>query len=134
MLPKQNWEKSGALVELILNGEYFSGEPKLSLIPKVEPLTGIKKLFLRLSTYDDELLSTLKISSSAITKTPPISSIKSSFKATIRQLSLSLFFTIVVAPNKQFSNVKFLCKVYHKCFKLHVSVKFFLSRCFVNGP
>ena len=39
---------------------FFSGEPKLSLTPKVAPLPNIKKFFLRLSACDDELLSTLK--------------------------------------------------------------------------
>ena len=48
-----------ALVKFILN--FFSGEPNIPLIPKVGPLSSIKKLFLRSSTYDDELLSTPKI-------------------------------------------------------------------------
>ena len=48
-----------ALVKLILIS--FSGELKLPLIPKVGPKPNVKKLFLRLSTCDDELLSTPKI-------------------------------------------------------------------------
>ena len=40
-------------VKLILN--FFSGAPKLPLIPKVRPSPNIKKLSLRLSECDDEL-------------------------------------------------------------------------------
>ena len=47
-----------ALVKSILN--FFSGEPKLPLNPKVGPKPNIKNSFLRLSTCDDELLSTPK--------------------------------------------------------------------------
>ena len=36
-----------ALVKLILN--FFSGEPKFPLIPKVGPSPNVKKLFLQLS-------------------------------------------------------------------------------------
>ena len=45
-------------VKLILN--FFSDDPKPLLIPQVGPPPNIKKLFLRLSEWDDELLSTLK--------------------------------------------------------------------------
>ena len=37
-----------ALLKLVLN--FFSGAPKLPLIPKVSPSPNIKKLFLRLPT------------------------------------------------------------------------------------
>ena len=47
-----------ALLNLILN--FFSGAPKLPLIPKISHLPNIKKLFLRLSTRNDELLSAPK--------------------------------------------------------------------------
>ena len=48
-----------ASLKLISN--FFSGAPKLPLIPKVGPLPNIKKLFLRLSEWDGEILSTSKI-------------------------------------------------------------------------
>ena len=51
---KQNFVFS--LVKIILN--FFSGEPKVPLIPKVGPLPNTKKLLLRLSAGDGELLST----------------------------------------------------------------------------
>ena len=51
---KQNFVFS--LVKIILN--FFSDEPKVPLIPKVEPLPNTKKLLLRLSAGDGELLST----------------------------------------------------------------------------
>ena len=47
-----------ALVKLLVN--FFSCEPKLPSIPKVRPSPNIKKLFLGLSEWDDELLSTPK--------------------------------------------------------------------------
>ena len=47
------------LLKLILN--FFSGAPKLPLILNVSLSHDIKKLFLRLSVWDDELLSTPKI-------------------------------------------------------------------------
>ena len=45
--------------KLILN--FFSGKPKLPLIPKVGPSHSTKKLFLGLLAWDDELLSIPKI-------------------------------------------------------------------------
>ena len=48
-----------ALLKLILN--FFSAEPKLPLTLKVGPSPCVKKLFLWLSAWDDELLSTTKI-------------------------------------------------------------------------
>ena len=48
-----------ALVKLILS--FFSCEPKLPLIPKLNLHLILKKLFFRLSLWDDELLSTPKI-------------------------------------------------------------------------
>ena len=51
MLPRQNWD--GKLVFLFI---YFSsGASKLPLTPKVSLLPKIKKSFLRLSIWDDEL-------------------------------------------------------------------------------
>ena len=47
------------LLKLILN--FFSGATKLPLIPKASRSPNIKKLFLRLSIGDDDLLSTPKI-------------------------------------------------------------------------
>ena len=48
-----------ALVILILN--FLSGESNLPLIPKVRPSPNSKKLFLRLSASDDELLPTPRL-------------------------------------------------------------------------
>ena len=47
------------LLKLILN--FYSGEAKLPLIPKAGPSPNITKLFLGLSEWDDELLSTPKM-------------------------------------------------------------------------
>ena len=38
-----------------INLNFFSGTPKLPLIPKTFPSPKIKKSFLRFSAYDDEL-------------------------------------------------------------------------------
>ena len=46
------------VTKLILN--LFSTEPLLSLISSIGPSPFTKKLFLQLSVWDDELLSTLK--------------------------------------------------------------------------
>ena len=56
-----------ALVKLI---NFFSAEPKLPLIPKGGPKPNIKKLFLQLTTCDDEQLSTPKIINSLATIHP----------------------------------------------------------------
>ena len=40
---------------------FFSGEPKLPLIEKIGPPPNSKKVFLQLSAWDDEILSTSKI-------------------------------------------------------------------------
>ena len=45
-----------ALLKLILN--FFSSLPKFPLIPKVSPSPKIKKLFLWLPVWDDELSTT----------------------------------------------------------------------------
>ena len=47
------------LLKLILN--FFSGEAKLPLIPKVAPLPSTKKLFLQFSAWHDAQLSAPKI-------------------------------------------------------------------------
>ena len=44
-----------------INKIFFSGAPKLPLMPKVSLSPKIKKSFLRLSVRDDELLSTPNI-------------------------------------------------------------------------
>ena len=41
-----------------INVNFFSGAPKVPLIPIVSPSPKIKKSFLRLSVSDDELLAT----------------------------------------------------------------------------
>ena len=46
-------------MKMILN--FFSDEPNLPLIPKVRPSPSTKKLFLRLSAWNEKLLSTPKI-------------------------------------------------------------------------
>ena len=49
-----------ALLKLMLN--FFSGKPKLPLMPKSRgPSTSTKKVFSRFSVWDDELLSTPKV-------------------------------------------------------------------------
>ena len=48
-----------ALLKLV--SDFFPCAPKLPLITKVGPLPNIKKLFLRLSEWVDELLSTPRI-------------------------------------------------------------------------
>ena len=47
------------LLKLILN--FFSGAPKLPLIPKVYPSPKTKNLFLWLSIWDYELVPTAKV-------------------------------------------------------------------------
>ena len=44
-----------------INTKFFPGDPKFSLIPQVGPSPSIKNLFLQLSEWDDELLSTPQI-------------------------------------------------------------------------
>ena len=69
----------------------------------------LKKLYLRLSVRSDELLSTLKIitflakSSTKLLKWAPSNAIP---LALYTYLILSLVFTILVAPNKQFFKFK----------------------------
>ena len=98
-----------ALVKWILNS--FSGQPKLPLIPKVGPSPNIKKLFLRLSEWDNELLSTPKIITflavSLLKLYQPVLSNVIPYPL-YTNFSLSIFFTILVAPNKQFLNLKLL--------------------------
>ena len=70
------------LVKLILS--FFSGEPNVPLISKVGPSSNIRELLLRLSEWDDKLLSTPN------TYPYPL----------YKYFSPSLFFTILLAPNK----------------------------------
>ena len=70
--------------------KHFYGAPKVPLIRNVSPLPNIKKLSFRLSAWDNELLSTPKNYN------------------TFGYFSFSLFFTILAAPTKQFSDVKLL--------------------------
>ena len=44
-----------------INAKFFSGDSKLPLIPLVGPSPRTKVLFLRLSAWDDELLTTPKV-------------------------------------------------------------------------
>ena len=96
-------------LKLILN--LFSGDPKFPLIPKVGPSPDIKELFWRLSELNDELLSAPKIitflavSLSKLQKSPLSNVIPYPLYT---YFSLSLFFTIWIATNKQFLNLKLL--------------------------
>ena len=110
------------------NIKLFSGAPKLLLIIKVGPSPNIKKLFLRLSEWHDELLLTPKIitflaKSSTKLHEPAISNIIP--YPLYRYFSLSLFLIILVAPNKQFLNLKlledFLAKyiIHRQCIHLY---------------
>ena len=108
-----------------INAIFFSGEPKFPLTSKVGPKPKIKKLIFWLSTSNDELLSTPKIITFLAVSLPKIHQSPLSnaiwymlyamlyaicymLYAINTYLSLSLFFTILVSPNRQFFNVKFL--------------------------
>ena len=92
----------------------MSDEPKLPLILKVEPKPNFKKLFLKLSTCDDELLSTSKIVTFLAVPLPKLYQSPSNAipQPLYTHLLLSLFFTILVAPNKQYFNVKVLSGIF----------------------
>ena len=97
------------LLKLILN--FFSVDPKLPLIPQVGPSPSTKKLFLQLSAWEDGLLSTTKIATflaKSLSKShePRLSNVIP-YPLYIH-FYLSLLFTILVAPNKQFLNLKLL--------------------------
>ena len=92
-----------ALLKLIIN--FFSGDPNLPLIQQVGPSPNIKKLFLWLWESYDELLSLPKIITPWLHE-HALSSIIQYLWYTY--FSLSIFFTILVAPNKQFLNLKLL--------------------------
>ena len=113
-----------ALLKLISN--YFSGDPKLPLISKVGNLSNIKKLFLHLL----EIITFLVVSLPKLQKHALSNVI---LYPLYTYCSLSLFSTILVAPNKQFLNLKllvgFLAKhlIHRQCKRL----QFWLSNCFV---
>ena len=96
-----------ALVKLILN--FYSGETKLPLIPKVWFSPNIKNLVLRLSEWDDELLSTPKtityLAVSLLKYHQPARWNVTPYPL-YTYLSLWLFFSILVTLNKQFLNLK----------------------------
>ena len=79
---------------------------------QVGPSPNTKKLFLQLSACDDELSSTTKITTSLVKPlsklpNPVLSNVSPYPLYTYFSLSLlSLFFTILVASNKQFLNLK----------------------------
>ena len=85
-----------ALLKLILT--FFSGGPKLPLIPKVVPSPRTKKLFLRLSESDNEPISTPKIITFLAVS---ISKLQEPALSNVIPYYLSL-----VAPNNQFLNLK----------------------------
>ena len=95
-----------------INTNFFSDGPKLLLKPKVFPSPNTKKLFLRISAWDDELLSTsiinyYNIYSIAIAKTPFTFSVKCySIATTYILFFITTFYYI--SCFKQFFNVKFL--------------------------
>ena len=90
-----------ALVKLILT--FFSDEPKLPLILKAGTSPNIKKLFLLLTAWDDELLSPRKI---IIFLAVSLSTLFQHELSNVipyplyTYFSLSLNFTILVAPIK----------------------------------
>ena len=84
---------------------------KLPLIPKVGTSLSTKRLFLQLSACDDELLLTPKIItflavSLSKLHEPTLSNVVP--QPLYTYFSLSLLFTTLVAPNKQFLNSKLL--------------------------
>ena len=85
-----------ALLKLILT--LYSGEPKLPLIPKVVLPPRFKKLFLRLSEWDNEPLSTPKMITFLAVS---ISKLQEPALSNVIPYYLSL-----VAPNIQFLNLK----------------------------
>ena len=83
---------------------------------KAGHLPTTKKLFLRLLSWDDELLSTLKITTFSAKSLPkfyePVPSNAIPQPLIHALFSLLLFFTILVASNKQLLNLKFLGRVF----------------------
>ena len=85
--------------------------PKLPLIPKVGPFFNIKMLFVLYLEWDDELLSTpnlIRFIVVSLSKLQKVALLNISPYPPYTNFSLSIFFTILVAPNKQFLNLKLL--------------------------
>ena len=102
-----------ALLKLILN--FFSVALTLPLISSAGLSHNTKKLFLRLPTFDDELLSIPKITSflvKLLLKFNETAPSNITLQTLYTYLFLTLFFTILVVPNKQFFNVKLLRRLF----------------------
>ena len=91
-----------SLLKLILN--FFSAAPVLPLVSSVDLSPNTKKVFLRLSVWDDELLSTLKLMTFLAKSLPELHQCKTSNaipKPLYTYLLSSKFFAMLVAPEKQ---------------------------------
>ena len=98
-----------SLLKLLSN--FFSGDTKLPLIRKVGSSPSIKKLFLGLSEWDDGLLSKPKMITflaKSLSKFHEPALPNVILYPPYAYFSLTLFFTILAAPNKQFLNLKLL--------------------------
>ena len=89
---------------------FFSGAPKLPLILKVWPLPNIKNFSCdcqneMVNCYQQQVITFLAVSLWKLQK-PALSNVIPYTLYTC--FSLSLFFIILVTPNKQFLNLKFL--------------------------
>ena len=94
-----------------MKSNFFSDDAKLPLISKFEPLPNIKTLFWWLSEWDDELLSAPNIITFlavSLSKLPEPALSNAIPYPLYTYYSLSLIFTILVAPNKQFINLRLL--------------------------
>ena len=98
-----------------INPNYFSGDPKLPSIPKSGPSLNIETLFLQLSEWDNELLSTPKIITFLAKSLPKLQ--ESTVSNIIPYLLytyflLSVFFTILVFPNELIPKFELVCGVF----------------------
>ena len=103
------------MLTLILNS--FSCEPNVPIIPKVGPLPNYKKL----SEWDDALLSTPKLITflaKSLWKHNELTLSNVISYPLSKYFSLSIFFTILVTPNKQFVNLKLLAGFLGQAHKL----------------
>ena len=113
------------------------------------PARNTKKLFLRLPTFDDELLSIPKITSFLVKLLPKFNETAPSniiLQPLYTCLFLTLFFTILVVPNKQFFKIKLLRRLFsshlnrrqykhiqlrsRNCFSLQLKCSYRILQCF----
>ena len=107
------------MLTLILNS--FSCEPNVPIIPKFGPLPNYKKLFLWLSEWNDALLSTPKLITflaKSLWKHNELTLSNVISYPLSKYFSLSIFFTILVTPNKKFVNLKLLAGFLGQAHKL----------------